>query len=403
MHRLRLDRMQYRLLAAAAVSCALTGCSSDTPGGPGVSGLRQVVAPPRDGQISQPLWSPDGKLLAYLRLVTESDVTPEEQDGLKWFERAVYRAHSGEESVCHFSLWVVPSEGGTPRQIKSSLPDGSLCGGVGLAWAPDSSALVYTELLGATPRDTTEKRTREPQGQSGCRLHVRAVEVADGTERQLLSLEIPCSSRFQPLGEAPLTMNATGTELVLFGYDGSTGNLRVAVISLQDSQFRETLELPTGKGSAVLPNRGLAWHKEGRLYYTRSLESSDPETGAGRCWSTTDPPWWNAEVWSVDRNGGSGRRETAGPSDCHPSPAPTGERLAFVRLGSIFLREADGTVRSLVERGYGGTSGFCDGTVAWSPDGRNIAFVWDVEGNTSLWTASVSSQKVDQTPSRAHP
>jgi hypothetical protein len=347
----------------------------------------------------QPQWSPDGRLIAYVRLVIDT-VPPQETKDLSWFEGLLFRRHSGEVITGHYALWVVPSAGGRPKELKSSLPGETLCGpggslsnGLAVAWTPDSSALVYAEPLPAPPeREPGATATSATHTETGYGLRLRAIRVADGKETDLALLRASPLGQFHPSSGGQLVMSATDAQVALFGHDQGTGAPCVGLIGLQDGQLRQVIKLPAAEPGASPWLSEFTLGGTGRVYFLRRFESADPAANKGRYEFIAEPKASRYEIWSAGGSARAATRETAGPSDCHPTPAPTDERLSFVRLGSVCLRQPDGSVSTLVERGHRGGTGHCDSPVAWSPDGTKIAFVWNVDLETSLWTASVAAE-----------
>lgn len=101
--------------------------------------------------VSGLTWSPDGKWLAFSQLVAEKPAViakmPAKPKGAKWSEPAIvidkaYYQADGQGLVKpgYRHVFVMPSEGGTPRQLTS----GNYHHSGKLAWRSDSKALVFS-------------------------------------------------------------------------------------------------------------------------------------------------------------------------------------------------------------------------------------------------------------------
>jgi acylaminoacyl-peptidase len=131
-------------------------------------------------------WSPDGRSLAFLMHVRSDHkpfaVPPPKPEGANWarpprvIQSLLYRADGEgylEEGYRH--LFVLPAEGGTPRQLTS----GSFDHDGPPAWTPDGKAI----LVSANRRDDWEYRPLESE--------ILEVAVADGSMRALTDRDGP--------------------------------------------------------------------------------------------------------------------------------------------------------------------------------------------------------------------
>ena len=102
-------------------------------------------------------WSPDGKSIAFSAFVPDQEKwtisMPAEPKGAKWTPapRVVSSMHYRQDQIGFLEdgytrLFVVPSEGGTPRELttgKWSVGAGELRGGASIDWTPDGKSIVF--------------------------------------------------------------------------------------------------------------------------------------------------------------------------------------------------------------------------------------------------------------------
>lgn len=116
-----------------------------------VSENRTALLTQLETGISNLTWSPDGKWLAFSQRVAEQNTVlatmPKKPEGAKWskpaivIDKAYYQADGkGLVKPGYDQIFVLPSDGGTPRQLTS----GEFHHGGKLAWRPDSKAIVFS-------------------------------------------------------------------------------------------------------------------------------------------------------------------------------------------------------------------------------------------------------------------
>lgn len=137
-------------------------------------------------------WSPDGKWISFTMHVPDAPTSivkmPAPPEGAKWAEPAkvidklVYRFNgAGYLKPGYTQLFIVPSEGGTPRQISSGkFQHGGVAFGASEAvWTPDSKYL----LMSANRNENFEREPRD--------TNVYEFSVADGRARALTTRKGP--------------------------------------------------------------------------------------------------------------------------------------------------------------------------------------------------------------------
>ena len=164
-------------------------------------------------------WAPDGRSLAFTMLVENEPrwkiSLPEAPDGAKWtpaprmIDRLHYRRdRTGfiEQGTTH--IFLVPAEGGTPRQLTSGdFGVSELGSGLSYDWTPDGRTIVFDGLREAD----ADYRYRES--------YLYAVDVAGGAVRQLVKTRGMWSNpEVSPDGR---TVAFTGREYGTFSYRAS--------------------------------------------------------------------------------------------------------------------------------------------------------------------------------------
>jgi dipeptidyl aminopeptidase/acylaminoacyl peptidase len=152
-------------------------------------------------------WSPDSKSLAFRMLVTQKDdgmkiAMPPAPKGAKWVEpprivtKLQYRRdRQGFVDDGFRQLFVVPADGGTPREVTSGPWEHGAP-----KWTPDGKSLVFSSLR----TDNAEYAWRESE--------IYAADVATGQVRQLTNRKGPDNNP---------TVSPTGKYIAYTGFDST--------------------------------------------------------------------------------------------------------------------------------------------------------------------------------------
>jgi len=274
-------------------------------------------------------WSPDRKWLAFTMLVPERGASiikmPDAPEGAKWadaakvVDRTIYRFNAaGYLKPGYQQIFVVPAEGGTPKQISSgkfqhggpaTLTSSSL------AWSADSKAVLFGVNRGDVEKDALNTEIWE-------------FSIADGAERALTSRKGPDHSP---------KVSPDGRQIAYLGFDDKYLGHQLSRISVMNRD---------GSGSRVLAPKIdesvtlVEWAPDGKgLYY---LADHHGNTGIYYC--PLDGP-----VKKVLSDIGSSR--SASGAGGAISVARNGT-IAFTRKGpdlpgDIAVLPPDGTARTL--------------------------------------------------------
>ncbi|MBL8989010.1 MAG: PD40 domain-containing protein, partial [Gemmatimonadetes bacterium] len=232
-------------------------------------GSPQIYVRWMDGGMTQPVtrmtnppgtvtWSPDGKSIAFLALVPKpalvvgQPITP--PPGAVWAappkytDRLVFRYDGvGEVPTGFVHLFVVPSEGGTARQLTSGdhHHGGMPYGGGAIAWTHDGGELIIPARRGENP----EWNSRESE--------LFAVSVKDGALRRL-------TERFGP-DQSP-AVSPDGRLIAYTGYDDRKQGYQNTLLYVMNRD---------GSGKRVLSTRidnsvgSPVWAADGKSVYVQ--------------------------------------------------------------------------------------------------------------------------------------
>jgi acylaminoacyl-peptidase len=194
-------------------------------------------------------WSPDGTHIAFTMFVPGADAPsfasgmPAPPEGASWAPGAIviedvqYRSDGRdgfvEEGNTH--LFVVPAEGGTPRQLTFGPYDHSAA-----AWMPDGRALVVT----ANRRDDAEYEGRDSD--------LYRVELDSGAMKRL-------TDRYGPDGGA--TVSPDGRRIAWVGYDDRYQGYQLTRLYVMNSDGSGKREIETGLDRSV---ESVVWSGDSR-------------------------------------------------------------------------------------------------------------------------------------------
>jgi Tol biopolymer transport system component/DNA-binding winged helix-turn-helix (wHTH) protein len=320
-----------------------------------------------------PVWSPDGRFIAFLRELCDSH-----------------------------AVLLIPALGGPARKIAEVR-----LGGVWrplLAWSPDGNSLVISHAdspkepaaLFVMAIDTGEKRrlTSPPPAVSAMSGDSNPAFSPDGRTLAFVRMSdlrtelylLPVSDALQPVGEArqiPLlkgwapAWTEDGREIVFLS--PGQGLSRIGV-SGSDARSADPARLPFGDNAwyPAISRRGHRLAYSNRTVRTSSIWRMAVPSGPSARDGTKVGSFDRAFISSTQRDGA-------------PQFSPDGKRIAFVSERSghneIWVCNSDGSSPVQLTSLHGVT------TPRWSPDGRRIAFDSDAAGGFDIWVIGVDGGK----------
>jgi acylaminoacyl-peptidase len=214
-------------------------------------------------------WSPDGAQIAFFKLVPEQPLVigqqPPPPAGAQWAppakvtDKLVFRFDGvGEIPPGYSHLFVVPSEGGTARQLTSgNFHHGSGgFGGSNPTWAPDGQALI----ISARRRADAELNLLESD--------LFEVSVRDGSLRQL-------TDRFGPDGDAAVSPD--GRTIAYVGFDDRKQGYQNTMLSLMNRDGTGKRVLSTKLDQSVGQP---VWSVDGKTIYLSFDEKGNSKVAA---------------------------------------------------------------------------------------------------------------------------
>jgi dipeptidyl aminopeptidase/acylaminoacyl peptidase len=304
-------------------------------------------------------WSPDGKWIGFTSFIgrpPEWKISmPAPPKGAKWTNppRVVERMHfrqdrRGFSETGYTHLFVVPAEGGSPRQVTSGNFDvgarwDGLAGPVSWSWMPDGKSAV----IEAFTDSTADRSYRETA--------LYAVDVATGAMRRLTPdsgawrapLVSPDGRRIAYIGHPATRRSEPATELYVMNADGSGARMLTPGLDREPTAPHWApdgagIYFSAGDRGSVNVFYAPADGRAGARPVTSGAQvlalTSLSRTGVGAGVRSTPnaPP----DVVRIDLGGGSARRRGAAPAAV-PAAAVTqltrvnDDLLARVKLGQV--------------------------------------------------------------------
>ncbi|MEE2777122.1 MAG: LpqB family beta-propeller domain-containing protein [Acidobacteriota bacterium] len=315
------------------------------------------------GDDRQPAWSPDGNSIVFQsyrdgnwniwKIDRDGDGLVQLTEGPADHREPHFSPDGGavvfsSDLSGNYDLWTFDLERGRATQITDEPAND-----YAPAYSPDGSRIAFVS-------------EREPGG--------IYVQPAGGGQRPRLVARVDGSSAgpaWNPAGDTLSFQNfrrAEGvTELLTVGLEGGTA-VRISA-----------------PGEDVFPFRG-HWSSPSEIVYTADGHIRRARLGG----AATDIPF---EVTvGLDRGFYPHRArdlDSARPRPVlgirSPAVSPDGERVVFVALGDIWIREPGGALTRVTD------DAFIEAHPRWSPEGTALVFVSDREGRMQLWVHDLSS------------
>jgi dipeptidyl aminopeptidase/acylaminoacyl peptidase len=200
-------------------------------------------------------WSPDGKHIAFTMIVPSKDKwtvkLPARPEGAKWTQgpRIIDRLNFRRDRVGftkdgYRHIFVVPADGGTPRQLTDGdYNHGGGWSGGGIDWTPDGKTIVFS----GHRKEDAEYVWRESE--------VYEVSVADGSIKQLTERRGP---------DGGPVVSPDGKLIAYTGYDFTDDTYITSKLYVMDRDGSDPRMIPTDLDRTP---RGLVWSKDSKTIY----------------------------------------------------------------------------------------------------------------------------------------
>ncbi|MET0361161.1 MAG: LpqB family beta-propeller domain-containing protein [Sphingobium sp.] len=308
----------------------------------------------------QPVWSPDGKTLAYFAY----------RDG-------------------GYDLWTVSPDGSNARKLTEGAYDDREP-----AWSPDGKTIAFSS---------------DRKGEGAASYNIWTLDLADGTFRQLTSdgdedrmpswspdgKEVAFSRTAGPRSALWAVAIANGQSRLLKQAEGRidapswgpNGELAYVLFDAKGSRLEIDGRTVSGNEN-VFPFR-VSWLPGGAYYYVSDglIRRGGAKAGA------TVPFTARLEVTRPSYVRAKRDFDSTAPRKAigilRPRISPNGTQIAFVALGDVYLMSSKGGKPENLTNDHA-----MDADVAWSPDGRSLVYTSDKGGGLpQLWIRDLKTGK----------
>ncbi len=334
--------------------------------------------------VEDPRISPDGTRIAYVRTTIDRDTYE--------YQR---------------SLWIVPVEGGEPRQFTAGPRD------TAPRWSPDGRQIAFLRV----PAGDGKAKSLEARDRGDGKAQLYLIAADGGEARRLTSLRA---------GAGPAEWSPDGATLLFAAETGAPHDAEA-----EDAAVEGKKSVPRVRTVEQLFHRydGHGYIHEHRSHlFMLSVSGGNPRQITDGDWNDGSPAWssdgrqiaftsdrtderWRFpadQVWVMDADGGEARRLTSEAlGAASPAWSADGRQIAFLaapRRGEtghtdLYLVDAAGPAES--ERLLTGDfTPVCSdrciddqraahdlGHLAWAPDGSAIYFLGSLRGETQVYAA----------------
>jgi len=378
-----------------------------------VAGAREVQLTSDGGQNFEPAFSPDGTVIAYhskkrggIWVVPVSGGSPKQivEFGTHpaWSPDATRIAFQTDplndlgsgvrNAMTPSTIWIVPSKGGEPKQLTQV---GNPAGGHGApTWSPDGQTIAFdvgdwaTSKIWTISTDGKNLRNISPNifsaGDPVFGPDGKSVYFIDGTGLSISQINL--SATGEPVGEPLKLLDASGTRIRQLSFSARKKRIVYAALStnsnILETSLSANVEAPTGDPISLTQNS-----------YTRTVRpafSPDGKKIAFQCYTTG----MDVYIWVMDSDG-KNRTQLTSETGYDPWWFPDGKNIAYswVRDGqsSFGIMNLDsGVEKKLFD--------FDDETpiARLSPDGKRVAFSSKKSGVVNLWISPVEGGEPKQ-------